>query len=176
MFYYTADWHYSHKNIIKYEDRPFSDISEMNRKLIYNHNSIVNPDDVWFCLGDLSFDTSEETHKLLSQLNGQKVFIAGNHDRLIMKKNKKLQSHFMAVISDNLIIRDNGYKILLSHVPIMDWQTKYKVDYHFYGHVHSNNHRKHYNLIGTPSYNVGVDVCDFKPVSFNDIMLLKQKQ
>jgi len=95
---------------------------------------------------------------------------------LIMKKNKKLQSHFMAVISDNLIIRDNGYKILLSHVPIMDWQTKYKVDYHFYGHVHSNNHRKHYNLIGTPSYNVGVDVCDFKPVSFNDIMLLKQKQ
>lgn len=174
MFYYTADWHLSHKNIIKYENRPFNNIDEMNHTLIYNHNSIICPDDTWFCLGDFSFGDKNYTEEVLKQLNGQKILIAGNHDRLIMKKAKPLQRYFMAIIKDFLIIKDNNKSILLSHIPMFNWQ-QHGTDYHFYGHVHSNDHRQYYNLNDNSSFNVGVDVCDFKPVSFNDIMSLKQK-
>ncbi len=170
MFYYSADWHLSHKNIIKYENRPFDNIDDMNQTLIYNHNSILTPDDIWFFLGDFSFANKDTTAEVLSQLNGSKILIAGNHDRLILKQHKSLQSFFIAVVKDYLIIKDQGKQILLSHIPIHNWQ-KYNTNYHFYGHVHSGYHRtKILDDATIGAFNVGVDVHDFKPVSFNQII------
>ena len=46
----TADLHFSHENIIKYENRPFKNICDMNERMIKNWNSVVSKHDKVFVL------------------------------------------------------------------------------------------------------------------------------
>jgi calcineurin-like phosphoesterase family protein len=48
--FFTADQHFGHKNIIKYCNRPFSSVEEMNKVMIDRWNEIVGKEDtvyVW---------------------------------------------------------------------------------------------------------------------------------
>ena len=54
IFIYS-DPHFGHKNVIKYANRLFSNINEMNSQLIKNFNKVVGHDDVVYILGDFSF-------------------------------------------------------------------------------------------------------------------------
>ncbi|HAR41171.1 MAG TPA: hypothetical protein DCS07_00820 [Bdellovibrionales bacterium] len=54
MIYFTADHHFSHKNIIKYCGRPFQSAEEMNAVMIQRWNETVQPGDTVFYLGDFS--------------------------------------------------------------------------------------------------------------------------
>jgi calcineurin-like phosphoesterase family protein len=52
--WWTSDTHFSHVNIIRYCDRPFATVDEMNAEMIARWNDTVAPaDDVWH-LGDLA--------------------------------------------------------------------------------------------------------------------------
>tara|TARA_Y100000310_G_C20698531_1_gene827510 strand:+ start:6571 stop:6885 length:315 start_codon:yes stop_codon:yes gene_type:complete len=53
--YMTADSHFSHENIIKYCDRPFDSVEEMDRTLIDNWNAVVPEDGVVIHAGDFAF-------------------------------------------------------------------------------------------------------------------------
>ena len=46
MYFWTADQHYAHKNCIKYCNRPFSSVEEMDEELINRHNSVVGDNDI----------------------------------------------------------------------------------------------------------------------------------
>jgi len=55
MYYFTADEHYGHTNIIKYCKRPFNSIEEMDATLIENFNSKVTKADHTIHVGDFTF-------------------------------------------------------------------------------------------------------------------------
>jgi calcineurin-like phosphoesterase family protein len=79
----TADTHFGHGNIIKYSNRPFSDSTEMNERLIHNWNERIKPEDQVFFLGDFCFKSGEGCLKAeywQSRLNGHVIYVRGNHD------------------------------------------------------------------------------------------------
>lgn len=41
----TADEHYGHANILRYCERPFTDVDHMARELVERQNAVVGPND-----------------------------------------------------------------------------------------------------------------------------------
>lgn len=84
--WFTSDPHYWHANVIKYCNRPFKDVGQMNETLLNGYNSLVSPEDTVYFLGDILFPKGHETkagkHPILDSLNGKKHLILGNHDRV----------------------------------------------------------------------------------------------
>ena len=78
--FFTADTHWGHRNIIRYCQRPFADVDEMNEALITNWNSTIGKDDIVFHLGDFAMGGSAEWCRLLERLNGRIYLILGNHE------------------------------------------------------------------------------------------------
>ena len=64
--YFTSDTHFQHGNIIKFCNRPYSNVEEMNNAIIENWNSVVGPNDIVFHLGDFAWSGS--WHKWLDTL------------------------------------------------------------------------------------------------------------
>jgi calcineurin-like phosphoesterase family protein len=80
QIFLTSDSHFGHFNVIKYCNRPFTTVEEMNEALIANWNAVVGQEDIVFHLGDFSFH-ERYVEEFLSRLNGYKFLILGNHDK-----------------------------------------------------------------------------------------------
>lgn len=79
--YLTSDNHFGHVNVIKYSGRPFNSVEEMHEVMIENWNKIIKPGDVLYHLGDFSL-SRKWVETLTPKLNGCKILVAGNHDRV----------------------------------------------------------------------------------------------
>ena len=79
MVYFISDTHFNHKNIIKYCNRPFDSIEQMNETLINNWNDIVSDKDIIYHLGDFALGSKELILDIVNRLNGSKYLIRGNH-------------------------------------------------------------------------------------------------
>jgi len=77
--WFTSDTHFYHKNIIKFTNRPWNTVEEMNNALINNWNEVVKPNDTVFHLGDFAFTSNGNWKKLINELNGKIYLILGNH-------------------------------------------------------------------------------------------------
>ena len=51
MNFYIADMHFGHKNVIRYDNRPFDSIEEMDKAMITLWNETVGDDDVVYIIG-----------------------------------------------------------------------------------------------------------------------------
>lgn len=167
MIFFTSDPHFGHENIIKYCDRPFKFLEEMDGTLIRNWNERVNVTDTVIVDGDFCFSNTsnkgEGTRKkwfwYSDQLNGNKVFIMGNHDR-----NNRLNTAIT-----NLTLRLNKQQIFVTHRPS---DVIFNYDIHLVGHVHNNWKHKVFNNgeRNCVMVNVGVDVWGFRPVKYDEIL------
>lgn len=177
MIWFTADSHFGHKNIIKYCDRPYDSVEEMDRDLIENWNDLVGPDDEVYHLGDFSLDFKIAS-QVLPLLNGQKHLIAGNHD-LCHSSNggsayirRYLEAGF-ATVKEETSLTILGQIVRLCHLPYFDPDDidsrlpEYKPDddgsWLLHGHVHLRWQQNQKQI------NVGVDVWDYAPVSLKQI-------
>lgn len=131
----TADSHFTHKNIIKYESRPYLNTKEMDESLIESWNSFIKKDDLVFHLGDLFFGNKEKQFEISQRLNGRKILILGNHDKLTKKRYMDLGFYpFNQYIYEDY---------LLTHVPMQDTPLKTLIkNTHIIGNVHGHIHSK----------------------------------
>lgn len=111
MEFITADHHFGHKNIIKYCNRPFENVREMDAVMIERWNKVVGQNDIVYHLGDFALAPKSYIRHLLNNLNGYKILIRGNHDRTATQM---LRLGFDEVY-EGIYIKDD---IILTHNPI----------------------------------------------------------
>lgn len=112
--HFTSDWHIGHANSIIFDSRPFRDLDHMHSVLINNYNAQVPENGVCYFLGDIGMTSSETLKKVITQLNGTKICILGNHDKA---HNAMYQIGFDVVLnSATLYIA--GERVTLSHCPL----------------------------------------------------------
>lgn len=173
--------------MIKYCARPYSSVEEMTEKLIEEWNTRVMPHHHVIYLGDFSLHT--DALPIVSRLNGQKVLVAGNHDRCFSghkgyKKwtQKYLEAGFSEVHFQPVHRVYEKIEFLAWHFPYrpaendpintdlryLEWRPKNEGKWLLHGHVHGR-WKKRNNMI-----DVGVDAWDMRPVSWEEIKLLME--
>ena len=173
MIYFTADTHFYHSNIIKMCNRPFENISEMNKVLISNWNSIVTDRDEVYILGDFLFkSTGSQANDILRKLHGKKYLIKGNHEKYL--SDPDFDHSLFEWVKDYYVLDYKDARFILFHYPIAEWQFFHRKSAHLYGHVHNNASHLPENTsvlqnLDPRAINIGIDVNDFFPVSADTV-------
>lgn len=158
MKFFTADTHFHHKNLIeKFKNRQlFSTIEEHDKVLIDNWNKKVTNKDSVYVIGDFCFKVrGKELEEFIQKLNGTIYLIPGDHDKGIHR------------IKDKLIVTDRVEEVgnfILCHHPFLRWAKSHYGSFHLYGHIHQHKVEQ----IGK-AMNVGVDVCNYSPLSEEEV-------
>jgi len=156
--FFTSDSHFGHANIIRYCQRPFADADAMDRAMVDIWNSVVDPRDTVYHLGDFSMIKPDQIALLLNKLNGTKHLIRGNHDPVHSNQIKGWSS-----VQEMAKIHVEGKSLFLCHYPMREWPGMWNGTIHLYGHVHGNFQPQ------PGSMEVSADVWGGKPVQIADI-------
>jgi calcineurin-like phosphoesterase family protein len=184
QYWFTADTHFGHGNIIKYCDRPFLSREErdalrgdpraklrLSAETVQRHddalldaiNARVAADDHLWILGDFCWGGAAEARQYRDRIRCANVFLVwGNHD----------PGEIGPVFTDTMeqgMIRVEGQEIWLNHYPMRSWNKAFHGSWHLYGHVHGRLRREDERNTGMLVKDVGVDACDYKPMSFADL-------
>lgn len=160
MIWLTADTHLGHKNIIKYCDRPFSSVKEMDETILDNINRVVKPTDTLWHLGDFSFG-SQSIYR--NRINCKNVhLILGNHD---YKASRRTFQDLFSSVNDLFVLNAHNHRFVLCHYAMLVWPHRHHGALHCFGHSHGN--------VKNPepkSMDVGVDTNNFKPYSIREVI------
>lgn len=158
MIYFIADTHFSEESIIRYENRPFRNIMEMDKKLITRWNKVVSEEDFVYVLGD--FGATNQEDSVLKQLKGTKLLVKGNHDT---NSNYYYRKVGFQEVYDYPIIIKNFW--ILSHEPLyVNENMPYA---NIFGHVHNSPIIKTFSK---QHYCVSVERINYAPISFDEII------
>ena len=180
MKLFTSDLqlHHEHQRIVEFTNRGKDTTQENHTEWLINlWNSQAKKGDVVYVLGDYSFAKKyDDIAKFTESLNGQKIFIKGNHDR---------RENLDRLVKDNLIEAWYDYKeiklqdipTVLFHFPVSAWHRQGYGALHLHGHCHGNHADNKgkmldvgldsaYNIFGKHKFFTEQDVID----------LLKEKQ
>lgn len=150
--YLTADLHFGHANIIKYCNRPFANVEEMDETLIMNWNFRVHPEDDVYVVGDFCFG---DPRPYVKHLNGNIRFLIGSHDKELAKLGN--------LVIGSLVTLKTEPNITLCHYAMRSWPASHYGTWHLFGHHHGK--LEPYGL----SFDVGVDCWDYEPVSLEKV-------
>lgn len=160
--WYISDNHWNHNNVLKFEDRPYETIEEMNQCMIKTWNKYIQPEDTVHHLGDFCFGGYNRWISILEQLNGNITLYKGNHDesKVIKRLLKEGYLQDVHVVGDSFKIRspktNTKYILTLTHYP-MEIGNRPRL-FNVSAHIHSEP-SSYYNQL-----NVGVD----SPIPFID--------
>ena len=177
MRYFTADQHFGHANIIKYCNRPFTTVREMNDEMVWQWNNVVNSDDdIVYQLGDFTLGDEQIAQLFFAKLQGRIKVLSNpwHHDRRWLASNHTYVSangEHVAVLPPMKVLElaDYGSKfpqaLVLCHYPLAEWDRKHHGSWHLHGHSHGN-----YNPGSGLIFDVGVDSNQFTPVSLDEVV------
>lgn len=164
-----ADPHLDHDNIRKLCNRPFNSIEEMNTAIITNWNNKVPSNGLIYILGDfMKANKTTEIKSMVNRLNGHKVLVYGNHDKLCHKTEPLGFQNKTHYIEDNIFDGKDFRKLCMFHYPILSWNKKIHGSWLAYGHSHGSMVNT-MNAFSPGTWDVGVDVNDFTPLSFDEL-------
>lgn len=186
--FFTSDTHFGHKNIIKYSNRPFSDFAHMDWEIVNRWNSMIGDTDVVYHLGDVAMGDSDRWDEILKSLNGYKVLVVGNHDRIFLgekerqrqKWDEKYHEWFDEVYDNFTTTLLGGIRVNLSHFPYEgdshdgDRYTDFRLPDDgrvlIHGHTHAEwatkemDSRVSRSSKNTLQIHVGMDAWHYRPV------------
>ena len=88
-----------------------------------------------YILGDISWYNDEKTCEIFDRLNGRKVLIKGNHDRV----HGRIKNYFEEITDYKEIVLPGNKHIVLCHYPIVFFNKHHYGAFMFYGHVHNSH-------------------------------------
>lgn len=160
--WFTSDTHFGHKNIIKFCDRPYSDVNEMDEQLINNINDCVGENDILYHMGDFAWKSPSHYR---ARIKCKEIhLVLGNHDKYSQCKG------IFSTIEKYNEIKIADTRLCLFHFPIASWNRQRHGNFHLCGHSHgdfppSRIEGKDFGLI----LDCGVDVHDYKPICFDEV-------
>ena len=181
-WFYIADPHLGHTNIIRHCQRPFPDTAAMDRTILMGlrEAEASSPNARIVVAGDLAFHLPAimERYGWLKRPHDH-VFVAGNHDR-VNRYRSAYEAAFGTIVGSektwathSLVLVDHSgpapKRVLVSHNPL---PVPHGVDVNVYGHFHDNltaNPAAHdleslaWLLDSTANYNAGVELNDYRP-------------
>lgn len=186
MRFFTSDLHFGHERIIEFEpkSRPFASVPEMNEGIIEAHNAIVSPDDTVFILGDVAMGKIADSLPLVGRLNGYKILVPGNHDRVFSGvkpgMRERFEPEYRKVFDEiwaeqSFISFGNVGSALMCHFPYGDEDHTEDARYEemrpednglplVHGHIHG------LRRVAGRQFNVGIDASPvFGPTSEEEI-------
>lgn len=162
MWFFTADLHLKHNNIIKYCNRPFQNEIEKNfLKMAHDHiipindvkisdestdlmtnsiidsiNHVVGKNDKLVIVGDFCYSRSKDRNMDIANLRER---INCNNLYLIIGNHDDrecVKNHF--VCFEQYTFNIDGQSIFTSHYPCRSWNKKIYNSWMLYGHTHSH--------------------------------------
>ena len=139
---YISDTHFGHKNILRYDNRPWQNVADMEFEMIQLWNNTVAPSDIVYILGDVVWSNKyEEWRNVLSRLNGTLHIVKGNHDKTEILE-RLVKDGIIKEWAHQTVVQDPGANgksryVVLNHSPMPFFVNMHHDNtYHLYGHVH----------------------------------------
>lgn len=166
-----SDTHFNHNKDFILKPRSFSTIEEMNEKIIERWNSIVQPNDTVYHLGDIALGEVDAAVSLIKKLNGKIKLAIGNHDTDAKLKIYSTLSN-IEDIQFGYRIKKGKNTFLLTHYPQLTGNYDISKTYSIHGHTHcSNTFTEGYDLM----FNVSCEALDCIPINIDNVKILIQQ-
>lgn len=183
---FTADLHVGDKAIARW--RGFGDnVEAHDERVLGGLEASLRADDELWILGDVCRPRVDDVRHLRAAIPCERVsVIVGNHDsksKFVTAGGFETVEYYAHVGK----VRRDGYRFVLSHYPMLDWDRSYHGSYMLHGHIHSlsgqSNARdarqggmgmRGYNAAmreqGIRRFDVGVDANDYRPVTAEQVV------
>mgnify|MGYP002765677122 FL=1 len=180
--FFTSDLHFGHENVIRFDNRPFNTVEEMDEEMIKRWNAKVGKGDIVYVLGDFIWKAAtNEAVSIIRRLNGQIILIKGNHDRFLHNAAAKKALAGIKDYDDICVTLEDGTtrRCILSHYFIPFYNGHRYQAIHLHGHSHFTEesaeevrittelNEKGYDL---KIYNVGCMYWNYTPVTLDEIL------
>ena len=180
--FFTSDLHFGHENAIRFDNRPFKTVEEMDEELIRRWNAKVGKGDLVYVLGDMIWKSGNgQAEQLIRRLNGQIILIKGNHDRFLHNAKAKNALAGVKDRDDICVTLEDGTKrrCILSHDFIPMYYGHRHQAIHLHGHSHQTDESVFEFMIQAllreqglkpEIYNVGCMYWNYEPVTLDEII------
>lgn len=180
--FFTSDLHFGHENVIRFDNRPFNTVEEMDEEMIKRWNTKVGKGDIVYVLGDFIWKAAtNEAVSIIRRLNGQIILIKGNHDRFLHNAAAKKALAGIKDYDDICVTLEDGTtrRCILSHyfIPFYNGHRYQAIHLHEHSHfteesaeevrITTELNEKGYDL---KIYNVGCMYWNYTPVTLDEIL------